>query len=108
MPQISSLSQAECWNNREIYTEVYILIDLCSEEARVIISTGRTKFYPVTIFLFAYFQDGRQSLGLNLWNHIYLRLLVKIWLSWSRFFLYKKKNMSFFIKLNDITELMTF
>ena len=61
-----SISQVECWYNLEIHTEVYILIDLCSVEARVIISTGSTKFYPVSIFLFAYLQDGRQSLGLNL------------------------------------------
>ena len=31
-------------------------------EARVIISTGSSQFYPVAIFVFAYFQDGRQSL----------------------------------------------
>ena len=36
--------------NLEIHTEVYILIDLCSVEARVIISTRSTKFYPVAIF----------------------------------------------------------
>ena len=60
------ISQAECWYNLAIHTEVYILIDLCSVEARVIISTGSTKFHPVAIFLFAYFQDGRESLGLNL------------------------------------------
>ena len=34
----------------EIHTEVYILIDLCSAEARVIISTKSTKFHPVAIF----------------------------------------------------------
>ena len=59
-------SQAECWYNLEVQTEVYILIDLCSVEPRVIISTGSTKFYPVAIFLFANFKDGRQSLVLNL------------------------------------------
>ena len=59
-------SQAECWYNLEIHTEAYILIDWCSVEARVIISTRSTKFYTVAIFLFAYFQDGRQSLGSNL------------------------------------------
>ena len=64
--QTSLISQAECWYSQEIHTEVYILIDLCSVEARGIISTGSTKFYPVAIFLFAYFQDGRQLLGLNL------------------------------------------
>ena len=68
--QIESLmhhdSQAECWYNLEIYTEVYSFIDLCSVEAGVIISTGSTKFHPVAIFLFAYFQEGRQSPGLNL------------------------------------------
>ena len=38
--------------NLEIHTEVYILIDLCSAEARLIISTGSrpTKFHPVAIF----------------------------------------------------------
>ena len=36
--------------NLETLTEVYILIDLCSAEANVIISTGSTKFHPVTIF----------------------------------------------------------
>ena len=30
-----------------MHTEGYILIDLCSAEARVIISTGDTKFRPV-------------------------------------------------------------
>ena len=55
-------SQAEYWiYNMQIYAKIYILIDLCSVEARVIISTGSTKFHPVTILLFAYFQDGRQS-----------------------------------------------
>ena len=34
----------------EIHTEIYILIDLCSAEARGIISTGSTKFHPVAIF----------------------------------------------------------
>ena len=43
-------SQAESWYNLEIHTEVYILIDLCSVEAKVIISTGSTKFYPVAFF----------------------------------------------------------
>ena len=37
-------------HNLEIHTEVYILIDMCSAEARVIISTGSTKFHPVAIF----------------------------------------------------------
>ena len=36
--------------NLEIHTKVYILIDLCLAEARVIISTGSTKFHPVAIF----------------------------------------------------------
>ena len=36
--------------NLEIHTEVYILIDLCSAGARVIISTGSTKFHPVAFF----------------------------------------------------------
>ena len=36
--------------NLEIHIYVYILIDLCSADARVIISTGSTKFYPVAIF----------------------------------------------------------
>ena len=36
--------------NLEIHTDANILIDLCSAEARVIISTGSTKFYPVAIF----------------------------------------------------------
>ena len=47
---ILNFSQAECWYNLEIHTEVYILIDLCSVEAGVIISTRSTKFYPVAIF----------------------------------------------------------
>ena len=42
------------------------MIDLCSAEARVIISTGGTKFHPVAIFIFAHFQDGHQSLNSNL------------------------------------------
>ena len=33
----------------EIHTEFYILIDLCSVDARVNISTGSNKFYPVAI-----------------------------------------------------------
>ena len=40
----TAISQAECWYNLEIHTEVYILIDLCSVETSVIISTGSTKF----------------------------------------------------------------
>ena len=63
---LPTFSQAKCWYNLEIHTEVYILIDLCSVETSVIISIGSTKFYPVTIFLFAYLQDGRQSIGSNL------------------------------------------
>ena len=34
----------------EMHTEVYILIDICSAEARVIISTGSTKFHPEEFF----------------------------------------------------------
>ena len=56
------------------------MIDLCSAEARVIISTGSTKFHPVAIFLFAYFQDGRQSLNSNLKMiisaHIYSNFMI--------------------------------
>ena len=60
----TAISQAEY--NLEIHTEVYILIDLCSVETSVIISTGSTKFYQVAIFLLAYLQDGRQTIGSNL------------------------------------------
>ena len=41
---------AKIYPNLEIHTEVYILIDYCSVEARVIISTRTTKFHPVAIF----------------------------------------------------------
>ena len=46
--------------------EVYILIDLCSAEARIIIFTGSNNFHKVAIFLSAYFPDGRQSINSNL------------------------------------------
>ena len=36
--------------NLEIHKEVYILIELCSAEARDIISTGSTKFHAEVIF----------------------------------------------------------
>ena len=39
----------EIYHNLEIHTEAYMVNDLCSAEARVIISTGSTKFYPVAI-----------------------------------------------------------
>ena len=61
--QIVRQNIGKIYPNLEIHTEVYILIDLCSTEARVIISNGSTKFHPVAIFLFAYFQDGRQYLN---------------------------------------------
>ena len=69
------------WSNQfnglafHLISLTYISIDLCSVEARVIISTGSTKLNPV---LFAYFQDGRQLLGLNLYilvvNHCFTSL----------------------------------
>ena len=57
-----------------MHTKAYILIDLCSAETKVIISTGSTKFHPVAFFKFAYFQDGRQSLNSNLKWHISARI----------------------------------
>ena len=52
-------SLAEYWQNftpnHEIHIEVYILIDMCSAEARVIISTGSTKFHPSGNFLICIF-----------------------------------------------------
>ena len=49
-----------------IHTEVYILIDMCSVEARVINSTGGTKFYPVAIlFIAVNMMSALQETGLH-------------------------------------------
>ena len=71
-------SQAECWYNLEIHTEVYILIDLCSVEARVIIPTGSSKFYTVTsLYLHI------SKMAANRWDQIYN--MTDIWAYWFKF-----------------------